>query len=119
MPIMLPVLSFPARPVALAVADTRVETCVEQIGEQIRCCVDERDQHGDALQQWDVAVLHRFEQQLADAGVAEHVLDDNQAADEPATFKAITVIAGSRAFRSACLTTTVRQRRPLSTAVRM
>src|SRR5215211_2005926 len=59
----------------------RVEVAVGQIDEQVAEQHQQRRHHDDALDDRQVTLLHRRDRQLADAGDAEHLLDDDRATE--------------------------------------
>src|SRR5262245_51488483 len=69
---------------AAAIADSRVEPRVQQVGCKIGERIDCRNDQNGRLQRWDVARLHGKHQQAPEAWVSENGLYHDDAAHQPA-----------------------------------
>ena len=72
---------------ASGVPDARIEHRVEQVDDQIDQHVERRDQHHHALDQREVVARNALHEQLADAVQVEHLLGDDEAADQEGEFE--------------------------------
>src|SRR5262245_18871054 len=67
---------------ASIVPDARVEDGVEQVDHEVDHDVDYGQQHDHALDQGEVVARHALDEQLADAVEIEHLLGDDEPADQ-------------------------------------
>ena len=65
-----------------------IEEGIEQVDEQIDEDEDRGDQQHEALDQREVAARRRIDEQLADAVEVEHLLGDDEAADQEGELEA-------------------------------
>src|SRR5262245_27312465 len=69
------------------VADARVEHCVEQVDYEVGEYVEHGNQRHHALDQGKVIARNTLHEQLADAVEIEHLLGDDESADEKSEFE--------------------------------